>query len=152
MLTQEELDKFAESWKATLPALGAEGAPFYTLMKFNGDTNLGEVFAYPGVNLGFDVHIMTVTLFPTAEIARTCEEFLRKSNPQWRAVGLSEEFLDLLLELVRVQQLKLSISLTPEDSVVFATRKVPELAAKIREQGFSEDLLKVEEAEETVSE
>lgn len=146
MLTQQELDKFGEEWQAALPTLDSAGEPFYTLMKFNGDTNIGEVFAYPGMNMGFDVHIMTVTLFPTEEIARTCERFIRQTNPEWRVVGLSETFLNLLLELVRFQQLKLSISLTPDNSVIFATKKVPELAAAIREHGFSEELLKVEES------
>ena len=142
---QLDLEQLRTKWAELLPSLEEKGTPFYTLMKFNGDKNLGEVFAYPGVSFGFDVTILTVTLFPTEEIARESEAFLNKTNPEWRAVGLGDEFLDLLLQLVRAQGLKLSISLNPNDAVVYATAKVKELGTAITEKGWSEDLLDREE-------
>lgn len=138
---QLDIEQLRTKWAELLPSLEEKGAPFYTLMKFNDDKNLGEIFAYPGVSFGFDVHVLTVTLFPTEEIARESEALLNKTNPEWRVVGLNDEFLELVLHLVRAQGLKLSISLNPNDAVVYATAKVKELGAAIMEKGWNEDLL-----------
>ncbi len=148
LLTQEELQQFSQQWSESLPTLSTEAAPFYTLMKFDGEQNTGEVFAYPGIQLDFGVELLCVTLFPTAEIAKESEAILRETNPEWRVVGLNESFLDLLLTLVRHQQLKLTISLSPNESVVWATTKVPALADAIKEQGFRPEMLDVEDAGE----
>jgi len=117
------------------------------MMKFNGEQNLGEVYAYPAVKLDFDVHIMAVTLFPTLEIAEECATQIQAFAPEYKIVGLTDEFLELLLKLVLIQEIKLTISLSPNDSVIWATSKVKDLAAEIRKNGFTPELLKVADAE-----
>lgn len=140
-LTQEQIDTMRNLWEEHLPALGTAGEPFYTLMKFEGEQNLGEIFAYPGIQLPFGRQGMVVPLFPSALIAEECESALRISNPEWRAVGVSEPFLEAVLNLVTFQEIKLVIGISPTKSIVCDTEKVPELVEKIREHGFSEELL-----------
>ncbi|ARU63090.1 hypothetical protein CBW65_20495 [Tumebacillus avium] len=146
-LTQEQIDTMRKVWEEHLPALGTAGEPFYTLMKFEGEQNAGEIFAYPGIELPFGRQGMVIPLFPTVEIAQECESAIRISNPEWRVVGVSETFLGAVLNLVTFQEIKLVIGTSPTKSIVCDTEKVPELVEKIREHGFSEELLAVAAAD-----
>jgi hypothetical protein len=142
-MTQEQIEKMRKLWEDHLPELGTAGDPFYTLMKFEGEQNMGEIFAYPGINLPFGRQAMVVPLFPTEEIAEECEKAIRISNPEWRMVGVSETFLEAVLALIKYQEIKLVIGVSPVKSIVWDIEKVPELVEKIRNSGFSEDLLAV---------
>ncbi|ASS75113.1 hypothetical protein CIG75_09070 [Tumebacillus algifaecis] len=140
-MTQEQIDSMRKLWEEHQPNLGSAGEPFYTLMKFEGERNLGEIFAYPGVTLSFGRQGMVVPLFPTEEIARECESAIRESDPEWRVVGVSEAFLEAVLALITYQEITLVIGVSPSKSIVCHTDKVPELVENMREHGFSEDLL-----------
>ena len=141
MLTQSELDQMREQWERSLPDTEVAGEPFYTLMKFEGDRNTGEVFSYPGVNLSFGRQAMCVTLFPNLTIGRECESYIRLTHPEWRLVGVSASFLELLVGLVKFQEMRLTVSTTPTDSILCDVELVTELAEAIREKGFSKELL-----------
>ncbi len=130
-----------KQWEEHLPSLATPGEPFYSLMKFEGEKNLGEIYAYPGIDLPFGRQAMVVPLFPVEAVARECEGVVRNSNPEWRAVGISEQFLGAVLSLLEYQELKLVIGVSPTKSIVCDLGKVPELVEKIRAEGFSEELL-----------
>jgi hypothetical protein len=147
LVTQEELQELQKKWSESLPAADSQGEPFYTLMQFIGEKNSGSVFSYE-LQLGFDVAMTTLTLFPTLEIAKQCEAVVQNNDPSWRVVGLNREFLDLLLQLVRYQGVKLTISLSPENSVIWSPSKVTALADQIAEKGFHPDMLEVTDAGE----
>lgn len=142
MLTEAQVQELQVRWEESLPEAGTTGEPFFTLMKFEGDSNTGELFAYPGLPMSFGQQAMVTTLFPTYEIGLACEQAIGVTNPEWRLVGVSKSFLPLIVELVRWQEIYLTVSLSVEESTVVDLDRVSELVTAIREQGFSAELLK----------
>lgn len=142
MLTDVQVQEMQKRWEENLPTVETVADPFYTLMKFDGERNTGELFAYPGLQMSFGRQAMVTTLFPTKEIGLACEQTIASSNPEWRLVGVSADFLSMIVELVRYQEIYLTVSLSVEDSSVVDLDRVAEIATAIREQGFSADLLK----------
>ncbi|PWK14336.1 hypothetical protein [Tumebacillus permanentifrigoris] len=141
MLTEAQVQELQVQWEESLPEAGTAGEPFYTLMKFDGDRNTGELFAYPGLPMSFGQQAMVTTLFPTPEIGLACAHTIAVTNPEWRLVGVSEAFLSLIVELVRWQEIHLTVSLSVEEGAVVEPDRLPELVAAIREHGFSAEFL-----------
>lgn len=142
MHSQAEIDQFQQKWQEHLPQTDVKGDPFYALMKFEGDENLGEIFAYPGIPLGNDYMGYVVPLFPTEEIGKACAAGVQEQAPEWRLVGVNDTFFQMILDVIKFQKINLVIGLSPESSMVCDLEKAPELAQKIREEGFTPDLLK----------
>jgi hypothetical protein len=142
MLTEAQVQELQARWEENLPDAGSAGEPFYTLMKFDGVRNTGELFAYPGLPMSFGQQAMVTTLFPTHEVGLACESAIAVTNPEWRLVGVSEAFLPLIVELVRWQEIYLTVSISVEQGSVVDPDRLPELVAGIREHGFSAELLK----------